>query len=62
MLSQFEELNLYAYHTLRGAVLDVVIWCLGPIVDDTRSYGPVRRCLAVATCHACRYYEDAWTG
>ena len=54
MLSQFEELNLYAYYTLRGALLDLVIWCLGPVVDRTRSYGAVRRCLAVATCHACR--------
>ena len=46
MYSQFEELNAYAYHATRGALLDVVIWCLGPYVDDTRGYGLFRIHLA----------------
>jgi len=54
MFSPFEDLNLYAYHRLRCVLLDLVIWCLGPVVDDTRPYGRVRHCLAVATCQACR--------
>jgi hypothetical protein len=54
MLSPFEDLNAYAYHRMRCVGLDLVIWCLGPVVDDTRSYGRLRRCLAIATCHACR--------
>ena len=29
MLTLFEEINLYAYHSLRGMGLDIVIWCLG---------------------------------
>jgi hypothetical protein len=54
MLTLFEELNLYAYHRLRGALLDVVIWCLHPLIHDTRQYGLVRLYLAAATCKACR--------
>ena len=54
MLPVFQELNLYVYHSLRGMVLDVVIWCLGPVVDDTREYGLFRYYLAAATCKACR--------
>ena len=54
MLSYFHELNLYAYHAVRGAVLDLVIWCLGPVVDDSREYGLFRYYLAVATCKLCR--------
>jgi len=50
----FAELNLLVYHSILGVLLDGVIWCLGPVVDDKRSYGPVRRCLAIATCTACR--------
>lgn len=49
MQSDFEEINAYVYHTGRGALLDIVIWCLGPYVDDTREYGPLRRWLARAT-------------
>lgn len=49
MFSEFEELNAYAYHSVRGAVLDVLIWCLGPFVDDTREYGLLRVYLARAT-------------
>jgi len=54
MLTLFEEINLYAYHSLRGMGLDVVIWCLGPVIDDSREYGLVRLYLAAATCKACR--------
>ena len=54
MLTNFQELNLYAYHAVRGVVLDLVIWCLGPVVDDSREYGLFRFYLAVATCKACR--------
>ena len=49
MRSEFEELNEYAYHSLHEALLDVVIWCLGPYVDDSSEYGFVRICLARAT-------------
>jgi len=47
--SEFEELNAYVYHSARGAVLDVFIWCLGPYVDDTREYGLLRVYLAQGT-------------
>ena len=47
--SDFEELNAYAYHTGHGALLDIVIWCLGPYVDDTREYGRARLWLARGT-------------
>ncbi len=56
MLAAFEELNLFAYHALRGALLDVVIWCLGPLVDDTRRYGTFRLYLAALTRVACRWH------
>lgn len=54
MLTVFEEFNLWVYHTLRGIVLDGVIWCLGPVIDDSREYGLLRLYLAAATCKACR--------
>lgn len=46
---EFEEFNAYVYHTGRGVLLDIVIWCLGPYVDDTRAYGRMRLWLARAT-------------
>ena len=49
MHSQFEELNAYVYHSARGAMLDGLIWCLGPYVDDSREYGYLRVCLAQLT-------------
>jgi len=52
--SEFEELNAYVYHRFRGALLDVVIWCLGPYVDDTCPYGRVRLVLARVTCSLAR--------
>jgi hypothetical protein len=54
----FAALNLYVYHRVCGVFLDVVIWCLGPFVDDTRTYGPARCCLALITRGVCR----AWLG
>jgi hypothetical protein len=54
MLSAFEELNLYVYNSARGIVLDAVIWCLGPLVDESRPYGLLRQYLAFATAKACR--------
>jgi hypothetical protein len=56
---EFEELNAYAYHSVRGALLDVVIWCLGPYVDDTRDYGLLRIYLARATRSAVRRWYTA---
>ena len=47
--SRFAELNAYVYHSAHGAVLDVVIWCLGPYVDASRSYGLFRMYLARMT-------------
>jgi len=47
--SQFAEINAYVYHSARGVLLDVVIWCLGPYVDDTRGYGLLRVVLARGT-------------
>ena len=59
MYSVFEELNLYAYHSARGVFYDAVIWCLGPLVDDTREYGALRCYLALATRSLCRqWYSD----
>lgn len=54
MYSAFDEVNLYVYHSLRSAFYDVVIWCLGPVVDDTRDYGWLRCGLAVVTRDLCR--------
>ena len=49
MNSDFEEFNAYVYHSGHGALLDIVIWCLGPYVDETRAYGPPRIWLARTT-------------
>lgn len=38
MYSDFEELNLFAYWALVNGLLDAVLWCLGPYVDDSREY------------------------
>ena len=54
MYGRFGELNLYVYNAARGAVFDVVIWCLGPVVDDSRSYGYFRSLLAALTIRVCR--------
>ncbi len=49
MYSDFEEINLRAYYALLNGVLDVLLWCVGPYVDDSRDYGPLRRGLAFIT-------------
>lgn len=56
MQPAFEELNAFVYHSMHGALLDVVIWCLGPYVDDTREYGLARMYLARATRAIVRRY------
>jgi hypothetical protein len=54
MLTLFEEMNLYVYHSLRGVAFDLVIWCLHPLIHDSRKYGLFRVYLAAVTCKACR--------
>lgn len=54
MTSLFEEFNLWIYHSLQGLFYDLVIWCLGPFVDDTQDYGRLRCYLALATRSFCR--------
>jgi hypothetical protein len=56
MLSAFEEFNLYVYNTARGFVLDAVIWCLGPMIEEDRDFGIFRHCIALATAKVCRGY------
>jgi hypothetical protein len=53
MLSDFERFNLLLYYSLVNGFLDLVIWCLGPYVDDSREYGLARKFLAVATRRLC---------
>jgi hypothetical protein len=50
----FDEFNLHVYNSARGVFLDAVIWCLGPVVDDSREYGVFRLYLAAATYRLCR--------
>lgn len=47
--SEFAEINAYVYHSARGVLLDCVIWCLAPYIDETRTYGWLRCHLARAT-------------
>jgi hypothetical protein len=54
--SQFEDLNAYVYHSARGAIFDVLIWCLGPYVDDTRPYGFLRVLVARVTRSVVRWW------
>ena len=54
MYSEFEELNAYVYHSAKGLLFDVLIWCLGPYVEDAQSYGLTRRFLARVTRGAVR--------
>jgi hypothetical protein len=49
VIADFAEINAYVYYSAQGAVLDGVIWCLGPYVDDSRDYGWLRVLLARAT-------------
>lgn len=54
MFSDFYELNVCAYWALVNGVLDVILWCLGPYVDDSREYGLGRQVLALVTCKLVR--------
>jgi len=54
MHTGFEDVNLYVYNSLRGLLLDLVIWCLGPLVYESRRYGLLRQYLAFATVKVCR--------
>lgn len=54
MYTDFDDVNAYVYHASRGVLYDVVIWCLGPYVDDGPDYGAPRLCLARATRWAAR--------
>ena len=47
--TNFEDLNRDVYSSAEGIVLDGLIWCLGPYVDDSRPYGRFRICLAGVT-------------
>ena len=49
MYSQFEDFNVFVYYSTRNIMLDGVIWCLGPYVDDTREYRSFRIHLANLT-------------
>ena len=50
----FAEVNEYVYHAARGLFYDGVIWCLGPVVDDSREYPWPRIWLASLTYRVCR--------
>ncbi len=52
----FAEVNAYIYHSARGLFYDVVIWCLGPVVDDSRDYPRYRKWLASVTYRVCRAF------
>jgi len=54
MRTEFEEFNLFVYYSTLGVFLDTIIWCLGPLVDDTREYGLFRLYLAALTRKLCR--------
>ena len=54
MTSWFEEFNFLVYYSIQGWFYDLVIWCLGPFVDDSRDYGIFRCYLALATRSFCR--------
>ena len=58
MHSDFEELNLVAYYSVVNRFLDLVIWCLGPLVDDSREYGLPRLYLAAATRKLCAIWIE----
>ena len=58
MGADFVHFNLYVYYSMQGMVLDVVIWCLAPMIDDKREYGLLRMFLAGAMLGVCR----TWMG
>lgn len=54
MHTSFEDFNEFVYHSARGAIFDVVIWCLDPYIHPSRSYGRLRQLVAAATRTAVR--------
>lgn len=48
-MDAFVAANLYVFLAAQEALLDAVIWCLGPFVDDSRVYSVPRLLLAGAT-------------
>ncbi len=52
--SDFSEVNAYIYHSARNLFYDGVIWCLAPLIEDSRSFGRVRIIIATVTCTICR--------
>jgi hypothetical protein len=50
----FAEVNAYVYHSARGVFYDGVIWCLGPVVDDSHEYSWTRMWIASITYSICR--------
>jgi len=54
LYTEFEDLNAYVYHSAHGILLDGLIWCLGPYVDDSREYGAFRIHLARSTRYLVR--------
>lgn len=59
MQDVFREFNVFVYCSAVSAILDVVLWCLGPYVDDSHPYSTPRLVLAVATRKACRVWLRA---
>ena len=57
--SSFEEVNAHVYHSVLGAFYDGVIWCLGPVIDDSRDYSHRRLWLAALTLRVCRCFIHA---
>jgi hypothetical protein len=57
--SGFAEVNAYVYHSLRSTFYGAVIWCLGPVVDDSVEYGRARLWLAAVTLNVCRRFVRA---
>ena len=54
-----EEVKAYVYHSVRGAFYGGVIWCLGPVVDDSCDYPRFRIWLAAVTYRVCRCFIRA---
>jgi hypothetical protein len=53
---EFEEFNVFVYYSLLNGLLDFLLWCLEPIIDDQREYSVPRMYLAAATRGICRIW------
>ncbi len=56
MEPDFEDFNAYVYCSTCGWLYDVVIWCLGPYVDDRVDHGVARQALARVTRCVVRWW------